>query len=81
MLICSALLYIAQIPEGQIPAQIPQPIHLFESTTYSNPPDSLLWLREMAFSGQDFIHMWQSRHVPQLMQRLYSSLALGKSQL
>ena len=77
----SAFGYIAQIPDGQIPEQIPQPMHLSASTTYSNPPSSGLLFREIAFSGQDLMHMWQSRQVPQLMQRLYSSLAAGRSQV
>ena len=56
-----------QMPQGQTPAQIPQPMQRAGSETYSKPPLSAL--RSMAFSGQDLRHILQSRQVPQLTQR------------
>jgi hypothetical protein len=35
ILIGSALSYMLQMPHGQMPAQMPQPMHLVESDTYS----------------------------------------------
>ena len=56
MLMGSALLYMAQMPDGQIPAQMPHPMHLLASTAYSKPPSGKVFL-DMAFSGHDFMHM------------------------
>jgi len=55
---------ISQIPQGQSPAQIPQPIHLFGSETYSNLPSGFSIL-EIAFCGQLCLQSPQSLQYPQ----------------
>jgi hypothetical protein len=51
----------SQIPQGQAPAQNPQPIQRSLLTWYSKVPDGVS-VREMAFSGQVATQMPQSRH-------------------
>ena len=72
------LAFMLQMPQGQTPAQMPQPMQRAGSETYSKPP-SANSLRSMAFSGQDMRHILQSRQVPQLTQRSKSSRGCGSS--
>ena len=79
MEISFGLSLIFQTPQGHTPAQIPQPMHFDSSLTYSQEPSESS-MRVIAFSGQEFKQILQSRQVPQETQRKCSCNGSGKSQ-
>ena len=79
ILMGSGLSWMVQTPQGQTPAQMPQPMQRFGSLWYSQEPSSCS-MRVMAFCGQLSRHILQSRQVPQLTQRVWSSTGSPSSQ-